>query len=228
VQLDEILQHLVCGDAAAVSRLTQQALAGGLAPAVVLNNGLIAGMDIIGERFRRNEIFVPEVLVAARAMKAGLEHLEPHLSACGFQPVGRCIIGTVSGDIHDIGKNLVIMMLRGAGLEVVDLGIDVSAERFLQAIDRHQPDIVAMSALLTTTMAQMRSNIDAFRSAGALLHAKTLVGGAPLTEKFAQAIGADAFGADAADAKEKALALLSALGKPGRLSGRDQARGMPQ
>jgi 5-methyltetrahydrofolate--homocysteine methyltransferase len=211
MNVEDIASSLIRGDAPAVRRLTMEALEAGVAAEVVLSDGLIAGMNVIGTRFRNGEIYVPEVLVAARAMKAGMEYLEPVLIACGIQPLGRCLVGTVKGDIHDIGKNLVIMMLRGAGFEVADLGVDVPPEKFMEAIRTFKPHIVGMSALLTTMMVQMEHNIAAFRQAGLLENTRVMVGGAPVTESFAREIGADAYGEDAADAKEKALELLRAL-----------------
>ena len=206
--LEEIAKSLIRGDAETVGRLTREALDAGLPPDALLEKGLIAGMHVVGLKFRNNEIFVPEVLLAARAMKAGMTYLEPILAAGGIQPVGRCVIGTVKGDIHDIGKNLVAMMLRGTGFDVIDLGVNVPVQKFMEAIRTHRPDIVGMSALLTTTMVQMKTNIAAFREAGWLDGIKVMVGGAPVTEAFAEEIGADAYGKDAAEAAEKAIELL--------------------
>lgn len=206
-----IADALIRGDSDAVSSLTAAALAEGEKAEVVLEAGLIAGMKVIGERFRNNEIFVPEVLVAARAMKAGLAHLEPIFAACGIEPVGKLVIGTVKGDIHDIGKNLVGMMMKGAGIEVIDLGVNTSLQKFCDAIDTHQPELLGMSALLTTTMGQMKVNIDAFREKGYLSRMKVMVGGAPVSEEYAAKSGADAYGKDASDAVDKALRLLDTL-----------------
>jgi 5-methyltetrahydrofolate--homocysteine methyltransferase len=200
--LKQFAQHLSDGHADDVCRLGREAL----------EEGLIAGMPVVGVRFRNNEIFVPEVLVSARAMKAGLAHLEPIFSACGIPPVGTFVIGTVKGDIHDIGKNLVGMMLRGAGFKVIDLGVNTATQKFLDAIAEHQPEIVGMSALLTTTMGQMKINIDAFRAAG--LNVKVMVGGAPVSVEYAERIGADAHGANATEAVEKALQLIDARKQP--------------
>ncbi len=208
VDLDALARHLIDGHAAEVAVLTRQALDEGRAPADILQHGLIAGMRVVGERFRDNVIFVPEVLVAARAMKAALAHLEPVLAACGIQPAGTVVIGTVKGDIHDIGKNLVAMMLRGAGFRVIDLGINTPLPKFLDAIAEHRPDIVGMSALLTTTMGQMKSNIEAFRAAGLPWPMKVMVGGAPVSEDYARAAGADGYGRDATSAVARALELL--------------------
>lgn len=210
--LQQIAQHLIDGHADDVSRLVREALDEGVPVETILDKGLIAGMTVVGVRFRNNEIFVPEVLVSARAMKAGMAHLEPILSACGIPPVGTFVIGTVKGDIHDIGKNLVGMMLRGAGFKVIDLGVNTTTQKFMDAIAEHQPQIVGMSALLTTTMGQMKVNIDAFRAAG--LGIKVMVGGAPVSVEYAGRIGADAHGANAAEAVEKALALVGATPLP--------------
>ena len=205
--LQQIAQHLIDGHADDVSRLVRDALDEGVAAETILEQGLIAGMTVVGVRFRNNEIFVPEVLVSARAMKAGLAHLEPIFSACGIPPVGTFVIGTVKGDIHDIGKNLVGMMLRGAGFRVIDLGVNTTTQKFVDAINEHQPQIVGMSALLTTTMGQMKINIDAFRAAG--FDIKVMVGGAPVSVEYAERIGADAHGANATEAVEKALQLIN-------------------
>jgi 5-methyltetrahydrofolate--homocysteine methyltransferase len=207
--LHALAQHLIDGHDADVARLTREALDAGQAPADILEQGLIAGMQVVGERFRDNIIFVPEVLVAARAMKAGLAHLEPVLAACGIEPVGTFVIGTVKGDIHDIGKNLVGMMLRGAGFKVVDLGVNTPLAKFEAAIAEHRPEIVGMSALLTTTMGQMKVNIDAFRAAGHLERMRVMVGGAAVSEDYAMSIGAHGHGKDAPSSVTGALALLA-------------------
>lgn len=203
---DGIARNVIDGKHLEVDRLVKEALAEGTEATTVLEKGLIAGMRVVGERFARNEIFVPEVLVSARAMKAGLAHLEPIFSECGIEPVARVVLGTVKGDIHDIGKNLVGMMLRGAGFEVIDLGVNTKLEAFLEAIHAHRPAIVGMSALLTTTMGQMKVNIDAFRAAR--LDVKVMVGGAPVSEEYARKIGADGWGKNAPEAVERALALV--------------------
>jgi len=214
-----LAQHVIDGHADEVSRLTRTALEEGLSPADILQQGLIAGMRVVGVRFRENVIFVPEVLVAARAMKAGMAHLEPVLAASGIEPVGTFVIGTVKGDIHDIGKNLVAMMLRGAGFRVVDLGVNVPKERFLAAVDEHRPELVGMSALLTTTMGQMRVNIEAFRQAGLLEQCRVMVGGAAVSEDFAAAVGAHGYGKDAPSAVTRALELLDEARAARRRSG---------
>jgi 5-methyltetrahydrofolate--homocysteine methyltransferase len=207
-----IASHLIDGHADDVSRLVREALDAGIPAETILEEGLIAGMTVVGIRFRDNEIFVPEVLVSARAMKAGLAHLEPIFSECGIPPVGTVVIGTVKGDIHDIGKNLVGMMLRGAGFSIIDLGVNTTTQKFLDAIAEHSPQIVGMSALLTTTMGQMKVNIEAFRDAG--LDVRVMVGGAPVSAEYAERIGADAHGANATEAVEKALALVRPPASP--------------
>jgi len=209
VDLTILAQHLIDGHDADVARLTKEALDEGRSPAEILDQGLIAGMQVIGERFRDNIIFVPEVLIAARAMKAGLAHLEPVLAACGIEPVGTFVIGTVKGDIHDIGKNLVGMMLKGAGFRVIDLGVNTPLAKFQAAIAEHRPEIVGMSALLTTTMGQMKVNIEAFRTAGMLEQMRVMVGGAAVSEDYAATIGAHAHGRDAPASVTKALELLA-------------------
>ncbi len=189
-----------------VERLTREALQEGVSAQDILDGGLIAAMSVIGERFKRNEIYVPEVLLAARAMKAGMGLLKPILADTGVEPVGRVVLGTVKGDQHDIGKNLVGMMLEGAGFEVIDLGVDTPTERFVEAAREKRADIVGMSALLTTTMPHMKAVIEALESGRVMV--KTMVGGAPVTQRFADEIRADAFGRDAAVAVEKAKELI--------------------
>lgn len=189
-----------------VERLTQEALQEGLSAQDVLNGGLIAGMDVIGERFKRNECFVPTVLLAARAMKAGMTLLKPILVDTGVESIGKVVLGTVKGDQHDIGKNLVGMMLEGAGFEVIDLGTDTPSEKFVEMAREKKADIVGMSALLTTTMPGMKTTIEALKSAG--LTVRTMIGGALVTQRFAEEINADAFGKDAAVAVEKAKELI--------------------
>ncbi|MCE7989712.1 MAG: cobalamin-binding protein [Caldilinea sp. CFX5] len=176
----------------------REALGRGKTPQEILDEGLVAGMDIVGVDFRDGILFVPEVLMAANAMKAGMEVLRPLLTETGAQRIGKAIVGTVKGDIHDIGKNLVAMMLEGAGFEVVNLGINVDADTFLKAIAEHQPDILGMSALLTTTMPYMKVVVDALGEEGIREEIYVMVGGAPVTENFAREVGADAYGRDAA------------------------------
>jgi 5-methyltetrahydrofolate--homocysteine methyltransferase len=210
--LEEIAAAVIRGDAGAVDRLTGEALRAGVGAEVVLDGGLTAGMAEIGRRFRANEIFVPEVLVAARAMKAGLAQLEPIFAATGVAPVGTCVLGTVQGDIHDIGKNLVGMMLRGAGFAVVDLGVNVPAQAFADAVRTHSPQIVGLSALLTTTMVQMQPTIVAIREASTQV--RVMVGGAPVSAAFAAEIGADAYGANAGEAVDHALRFVGRTSTP--------------
>ena len=206
--LDQIAKEHFAGNAKDVAELTQKALSEGFSPQEILNEGMIRGMNEVGVKFKANEIYVPEVLIAARAMKAGMEILKPKLAETGVEPVGKMIIGTVKGDLHDIGKNLVAMMMEGAGFEVIDLGIDVPAEKFIQAIEGYQPQLVGMSALLTTTMIQIRENIKAFQEASIRDQVKVMIGGAPVTQKFADEVGADGYAPDAASAVDKAKELL--------------------
>ena len=188
------------GDAKTAKAITEQALAAGHEPLKLVQEYMMPAMDEVGRRFECNEYFVPELLLAARAMKAALELLRPLLAAKGNEPVGRVAIGTVKGDLHDIGKNLVGAMLEGGGYEVIDLGVNVTPEQFIAAIREKKANIVAMSALLTTTMPSMKTTIDAMKQAGVREQVKVIVGGAPITEKFAQEIGADGFSETAAGA----------------------------
>jgi 5-methyltetrahydrofolate--homocysteine methyltransferase len=208
VPFASIAEAVIEGRDQDTSRLVREALDRGVDATQILEQGLIAGMRVVGVRFRDNEIFVPEVLVSARAMKAGMSHLEEVFSATGVPTAGTFLIGTVKGDIHDVGKNLVAMMLRGAGFKVVDLGVNTSTDKFLAAIEEHKPHIVGMSALLTTTMGQMKVNIDAFRAAG--LDVSVMVGGAPLSAEYAERIGADGYSPNATEAVERALAIVDA------------------
>jgi 5-methyltetrahydrofolate--homocysteine methyltransferase len=187
-----------------VRQLTQGALNAGESAEKVLRDGLIQSMDRIGLRFKRCEIYIPEVLIAARAMHAGLAVLKPVLSKSSTAMAGKVVIGTVKGDLHDIGKNLVAMMLEGGGFEVMDLGIDVSPEKFIESIKQSQAQVVGMSALLTTTMGQMKATIQAMETAGLRNKVKVLVGGAPVTERFAKEVGADGYAPDAASAVDLA------------------------
>ena len=203
-------QCLYEGKAKDVEQMTRDALAEGRPPQEVLNEGLIAGMNVVGEDFKHNVLYVPEVLIAARAMKAGMAVLKPLLAAAdgGASRVGVLLMGTVRGDLHDIGKNLVCMMAEGAGFEVHDIGVDQSLEKFLAAARRCQPTIVGMSALLTTTMTYMKTIVDGFEAAG-LGHIKMAVGGAPVTQAFADEIGADGYGENASAAVDLFLRLAS-------------------
>jgi 5-methyltetrahydrofolate--homocysteine methyltransferase len=199
--LQKIAESLYNGAAPEVARLVQHALDSGIPPDEILSAGLIVGMDRVGADFKVGELFVPEVLVAARAMHAGMDILRPLLAASD-KMIGKYLIGTVQGDLHDIGKNLVRMMMEGAGFDVVDLGTDVDPETFVSAVREHQPDVVGMSALLTTTMIKMKATIAALQAAGLRQEVKIMIGGAPVTEAFAEEIGADAYAPDAATAAE--------------------------
>jgi len=204
VDLASIAEALQRGDAGKVEELIRLALEEELSPKEILENGLIKGMNIVGIKFKNNEIYVPEVLIAARAMYAGMNILRPKLVETGVKNIGKVAIGTVRGDLHDIGKNLVKMMLEGAGFEVVDLGVDVSANKFVAAVKEHQPDIVGMSALLTTTMVYMPEVIKSLEAAGLRDRVKVMIGGAPVTQNYAEQIGADGYSPDAASAAEDA------------------------
>ena len=208
---DDISTALQKGQAKEVKELVQQAIDAGMPANQILDEGLMAGMNIIGGKFKRNEVFVPEVLIAARAMNAGTALLKPLFSAAGVSAKGKAVIGTVKGDLHDIGKNLVRMMIEGKGIEVVDLGVDVSADAFVEAAAKQQADIVCLSALLTTTMNQMKTVIDRFVAAGVRGKVKIMVGGAPVTDEFRLSIGADAYAPDAASAADAALELMAGV-----------------
>jgi 5-methyltetrahydrofolate--homocysteine methyltransferase len=196
--LDELQEALMAGKKSEVESLVERALSSGIPTRQILNDGLIAGMEKLGVMFKNNEVFIPEVLVAARAMNAGLTKLEPYLIRDKIEPKGSVVIGTVKGDLHDIGKNLVAMMLKGAGYKIVDLGADVTPEKFIDAARESKADVVALSALLTTTMIQMKSVIQALVNAG--LRVPVIVGGAPLTQDYADQIGAQGYAPDAASA----------------------------
>jgi 5-methyltetrahydrofolate--homocysteine methyltransferase len=200
-------QYLYEGNADQVDRLTKEALAEGRPVQEILNDGLIAGMSVVGEDFKHNVLYVPEVLIAARAMKAGMAVLKPLLTSkdSDIKPKGILLMGTVRGDLHDIGKNLVAMMAEGAGFEVHDIGVDQSLEKFMAAADKCKPDIIGMSALLTTTMTYMKTVIDGFDAAGSSI--KMAVGGAPISQMFADEIGADGYGANASAAVDLFLRL---------------------
>lgn len=206
--INEISEFLQKGRSKNVKELVQQALDEGVDAKEILNEGLLSGMMIVGGKFKRNEVFVPEVLVAARAMNAGLTILEPKLVEMGNEPVGKAVIGTVKGDLHDIGKNLVAMMYKGAGFEVYDLGVDVSAEAFVEKAEEVGADVIGMSALLTTTMDNMKVVIDLLKEKGIRDKFIVMVGGAPITEAFAEEIGADYYTPDAASAAETAKAAM--------------------
>ena len=213
---DELMQELayalITGNDGEVDRLTKQALEEDYAANTILDDGLIAGMAVVGIKFRDNIIFVPEVLISARAMKAGMAHVEPILSASGIEPVGTVIMGTVKGDLHDIGKNLCIMMLRGSGFVVHDLGVDTKPDEFIDAVTEHEAQVMGMSALLTTTMPNMGRTIQAFEEAGMREFVRIMVGGAPVTQEFAEDMGADGYGKDAIACVDMAKALLGVDG----------------
>ena len=202
--IQEISEFLQKGRAKNVKTLVQQALDEGIDAKEILNDGLLDGMMIVGGKFKRNEVFVPEVLVAARAMNAGMEVLAPKLVEMGNEPVGKAVIGTVKGDLHDIGKNLVAMMYKGAGFEVIDLGVDVEPETFVAKAEEVGADVIGMSALLTTTMPNMKGAIELLNEKGIRDKYIVMIGGAPITESFAEEIGADYYTADAATAAEVA------------------------
>jgi len=208
VDLKELSDALFQGDVSRVKEITLRALQEKKEPKEILEQGLIKGMKVVGIKFKNNEIFLPEVLLASRAMYGGMELLQPELIKSGVKAVGKVIIGTAKGDLHDIGKNLVAMMLRGGGFEVIDLGIDVTPEKYLKAFHEHQPDILGISALLTTTMIGMRDVITILKKAGLRSKIKVMVGGAPVTQEFADEIGAEGYAPDAASAVDKARELL--------------------
>jgi 5-methyltetrahydrofolate--homocysteine methyltransferase len=204
--LKALADAVIRGDQATAVEITKAALNENMAPGEILNNGLVAGMNVIGARFKANEVYIPEVLIAARAMKMAMEHLEPRLVAAGVQPIGKAVVGTVKGDLHDIGKNLVMMMLKGAGFNVIDAGVDVSPEKFVDEAKKSGAKIIGLSALITTTMPAMEQTIKAIKASG--LSVKTMIGGAPVTQAYADKIGADGYAADAASAVDLAKSLI--------------------
>jgi methylmalonyl-CoA mutase cobalamin-binding domain/chain len=209
---DEILQGLydqtLVGNAPAVLDLTNEGLATGLTPERMLFEALIPSLEEVGARFERGDFFVPEMLIAGKAMSGALDLLRPLLAETGAETVGKFVMGTVKGDVHDIGKNLVNIMLEGAGFEVIDLGVQVAPEKFLAAIEEHKPDIVGFSAFLTTTMPMFKANINALEKAGIRQSVIVMVGGAPVTQEYADAVGADGYAADASAAVKLAKALI--------------------
>ena len=205
--LKALAEAIIRGDQNTAVEITRTALDDGTAVKSILDDGLIAGMDVIGGRFKKNEVYIPEVLIAARAMKSAMELLEPELARAGIEPAGRFLIGTVRGDLHDIGKNLVAMMLKGAGFEVIDLGVDVPAEKFVEQAKATGFELIGMSALLTTTMPGIEETLTALREAG--VSAKIVIGGAPITQAYADKIGANGYAADAATAVDMAKALVT-------------------
>ena len=208
--LNDISAKLQEGKAKEVKALIEQALADGVGAKAILEEGLLPGMSIIGDKFKNNEVYVPEVLISARAMKAGTDLLKPYLADANVQPLGKICIGTVKGDLHDIGKNLVKMMMEGKGIEVVDLGVDVSPEQFLAAVKEQGCQIVCCSALLTTTMGVMKDVVDIFVNEGIRDKVKIMIGGAPITDAYCASIGADGYTADAASAADLAVEFLKA------------------
>jgi 5-methyltetrahydrofolate--homocysteine methyltransferase len=209
LSIEAIYDAVLDGDEAATKAGVQAALEAGASAADILHHGCIAAMTEVGRLFEAGEKFVPEMLISARAMKAGLAILRPHLVDAGIEPVGKVVLGTVKGDLHDIGKNLVGMMLEGVGFEVIDLGVDVAPEGFVEAVEAHRPDFVGLSALLTTTMPGMRATVEALQEAGLRDRVAVMVGGAPVTQSFAEEIGADLYAPDASAAANRAKTLLA-------------------
>lgn len=205
--LKTLSEAIIKGDQKTAVDVTKAALDEGIAPGTILEDGLIAGMNVVGVRFKANEVYIPEVLIAARAMKMAMEVLEPKLAEAGVEPIGKAMIGTVQGDLHDIGKNLVVMMLKGAGFQVTDIGVDVAPDVFVEKVKESGVQVVGLSALLTTTMPAMEKTVQAIKDAG--LSVKTMIGGAPVTQTYADKIGADGYAADAASAVDLAKALLN-------------------
>jgi len=205
--LGKLSEAVIKGDQKTAVEITTEAINEGLAPQTILQEGLIGGMDVVGVRFKANEVYIPEVLISARAMKMAMEILEPKLIEAGVKPCGKAMVGTVQGDLHDIGKNLVVMMLKGAGFEVIDAGVDISADKLVKEAKTKKPDVIGLSALLTTTMPAMQTTIESLRQAG--IAAKVMVGGAPVTQGFAEKIGADGYANDAATAVDVAKRLCA-------------------
>ncbi len=208
-ELQDLALLLEQGQARKVVELTQQLVDAGASPQVILNDGLIAGMAVVGEKMRIGEMYLPEVLQSASAMHGSLEILKPHLMREGVKPPGKILMGTVKGDMHDIGKNLVGIMLQGAGFDIVDLGLNVRPQKFIEAITAHQPAILGLSAMLTTTMLNMKTTVDAISAAGLRSKVKIVIGGAPVSQKFADEIGADGYARDAVLAVDKVKQLVS-------------------
>jgi len=207
--LQALAETVIGGNKEEAERLTQEAVGEGVDPASIVNDGLIAGMGVVGEKFKNNEFYVPEVLIAARAMHAAMDVVKPLLSEAGIEPRGIVAIGTVKGDLHDIGKNLVSMMLEGGGYEVIDLEVDVAPEKFVEVVNEGNAQVIALSALLTTTMPSMKDTIDALEEAGVRDSVKVVIGGAPVTQNYADEIGADGYAPDAASAVDKVADLLA-------------------
>jgi len=209
-ELKKLYDAVLNGNFKIARELTQQALDAGIDPQVLVQEQMIPAMDEVGRRYEANEYFVPELLISARAMKASLELIRPLLTAQGAEPAGRVAIGTVKGDLHDIGKNLVAAMLEGAGFEVIDLGVDVSPDKFIAAVNEKNAGVVAMSALLTTTMNSMKTTVEAIKAAGVRGKVKIMIGGAPVTQKYADEIGADGYSSNANSAVALARKLVAA------------------
>lgn len=205
--LKALADAIIKGDQGTAMEITTAAINEGVGAKSILHDGLIAGMDVIGARFKKNEVYIPEVLIAARAMKSAMEILEPELVKAGVKPIGKLVVGTVQGDLHDIGKNLVAMMLKGAGFNVIDIGVDVSPEKFVEEVKASGAGLIGMSALLTTTMPSMEKTVAALKEAG--LDTKVMIGGAPVTQGYADKIGADGYSADAASAVDLAKILVA-------------------
>jgi 5-methyltetrahydrofolate--homocysteine methyltransferase len=205
--LKALAEAVIKGDPNTAVTITKQGIAEKMPAGDILKNGLIAGMDIVGARFKNNEIYIPEVLIAARAMKMAMQVLEPELVKAGVKPIGKFVVGTVQGDLHDIGKNLVAMMMKGAGFEVIDLGVDVTPEKFVEKVKATGANIVGMSTLLTTTMPKMEKTLKDLKGSGVKI--KVMIGGAPVTQNYADKIGADGYAADAASAVDVAKRLIA-------------------
>ncbi len=204
----KLADSIIVGNAKLSKSITEEAVREGHSPKEILDEGLIAGMNVVGVRFRKNEIYVPEVLISARAMKTALEILRPLLTQTGVEPKGRVVLGTVKGDLHDIGKNLVGMMLEGAGFKIIDLGIDVSPEKFAASVEQENPDVLGMSALLTTTMVGMKTVIDVLEAKNLRNKVHVIIGGAPVTQNYCDEIGADGYSGDSASAVDLVKQLM--------------------
>ena len=207
--LDEIKEATITGNRDKTVEAIDQAISGGMSPADIIQKGLIEAMTVVGEKFKNNEIYVPEMLIAARAMKAGLEKLKPMMVGEEIKALATVVLGTVKGDLHDIGKNLVGIMMEGAGMKVIDLGVDIAPEKFAEAVKNEKPQFIGLSALLTTTMPAMKETINALDKEGIRSEVKVLVGGAPVTQKFADEIGADGYAENAAEVVDRVKAMLA-------------------
>lgn len=206
--LEQISSEVISGNVDKVVDLTQQAIDEGEEPTEIINQGLISGMKVVGQRFKEGEMFVPQVMMAAEAMKSGVDLIKPLLAEADYSSKGTVVLGTVNGDVHDIGKDLVATMMESGSLEVIDVGEDIPAEEFAEAIKEHEPDILGLSALLTTTMPELQNVIEVLKEEGLRDSVKVLIGGAPVTEDYAEEIGADGFAQDAASAKDLALEIV--------------------